>query len=549
MQPEKIGRYQIKKEIGRGGMSIVYLAYDPYLERDVAVKVLPAQFTHDTTFFDLFDKEKKIIAGLQHDSIVPVHDSGIHQGRPYFVMDWMKGGSLADRFKQDEQMKPLGLNEIEKILIRICSALDKAHEGNIIHRDIKPGNILFDEDGSAYLADFGIAKVSDATQSTALVGTPKYMAPEQANNKPLDRRTDVYQMGIVFFEMLTGKVPYDADDKTAILYKHVHEPIPSVLKANPNLPAACEAVIDKAIAKKQKDRFATASEFARAFSEALRAPDDSTTVVINRPTTETKPSDDPVLSNIQIDFVRIPAGELIMGSDPNKDRHARLDERPQHRVFLEEFWISKFPVTNVQYAVFLSETSYRAPQNWKKVKVPSGKANHPVCYIAWNDALAFCRWLGRKLNQKYRLPTEAEWEKAARGTDGRVFPWGNTWDASRLNAGRGRPKEKPFRGLNLKTTSVSQYSRLGGESPYGVADMCGNIAEWCSTIYKPYPYGAEDGREDLAAPGARVFRGGSLDLTPDLIGCARRYQRGAEIGYWDPDSAGWFHGFRIAFSE
>jgi serine/threonine protein kinase len=206
---QQIGRYEIIEELGEGGMATVYRAYDPNFGREVAVKVLPRGQKHDATFRQRFEQEAQTIAALEHSAIVPVYDYGEENGRPYFVMRLMTGGSLADRLKGGA----LSIAEIRYMLDRIDAALDKAHEQGIVHRDIKLANILYDDDdGEPYLSDFGIVKVAQSTtltQTGGIVGTPAYMSPEQVlGEKDIDGRTDIYSMGAILFEMLSGRLPY-----------------------------------------------------------------------------------------------------------------------------------------------------------------------------------------------------------------------------------------------------------------------------------------------------------------------------------------------------
>jgi serine/threonine-protein kinase len=261
MNPEKIGRYEIKSELGRGGMATVYLAYDPRFEREVALKILPREFLHDPQFRIRFEREAKTIAALEHPAIVPVYDVGEEDGQPYFVMRYMNGGSLADRIKQGT----IALSESAKIMERLCPALDEAHEKSIIHRDLKPGNILFDKSGQPYVSDFGIAKVTQNTSTVtggAIIGTPAYMSPEQAQGDKIDGRSDIYALGVILFEMLTNRQPYEADTPMAVVVKHITDPIPHILDSNPQLPAQVEVIIERAMAKNRDDRFQTCGELA-----------------------------------------------------------------------------------------------------------------------------------------------------------------------------------------------------------------------------------------------------------------------------------------------
>ena len=268
MAPEKIGRYEIKAELGRGGMATVYHGYDPRFEREVAVKVLPSELLHSDPQFKLrFEREAKIIAQLEHPSIVPVYDVGDEGGQPYFVMRYMNGGSLSERIKS----KVMSIEEAVKILGQIAPGLDEAHSKGIVHRDLKPSNILFDAKGVPYISDFGIAKLSQSqagsVTGSAIIGTPAYMAPEQASGEGVDGRSDIYALGIILFEMLTGRQPYEADTPMAVAIKHITDPVPHILEANPNLPPDVESIIQLAMAKSKDDRYATAVELV----DALRA--------------------------------------------------------------------------------------------------------------------------------------------------------------------------------------------------------------------------------------------------------------------------------------
>lgn len=286
-----IGRYDVKQVLGQGGMARVYLAHDPHFNRDVAVKVLSQKSMDNTAVRGKFEAEARLIAGLEHNAIVPVYDFGTHQDQPYLVMRLMTGGTLEDRLRRG----PLPVARIELILRRICSALDKAHANHIVHRDLKPANILFDDGDMPYLADFGIARLTDVTQTTTIIGTPSYMAPEQALGEPLDARTDVYQMGVVLFEMLTGHVPYQGEHSTAVLYQHVHEPIPNLRQFSAAVPDYYQQVVTSAMAKQPAQRPATAGELYERFKNAptMTRAYEPTTIVPLPPVTPTEIVPDP----------------------------------------------------------------------------------------------------------------------------------------------------------------------------------------------------------------------------------------------------------------
>ncbi len=266
MTVQKIGRYEIKSELGRGGMATVYKAYDPRFEREVALKVLPREMLHDEQFRVRFEREAKTIAALEHPAIVPVYDVGEEEGQPYFVMRYMTGGSLSDTIAKG----PMSLVAAAKIIERLAPALDDAHLKGIVHRDMKPANILFDRAGEPYVSDFGIAKITQSQSTTvtggAIVGTPAYMSPEQAQGEKIDGRSDVYALGVILFEMLSGTQPYQATTPMAVVVKHITDPIPHILDANPGLPTAIEVIIEKAMAKNPDDRFSSAGELYAALS-------------------------------------------------------------------------------------------------------------------------------------------------------------------------------------------------------------------------------------------------------------------------------------------
>jgi serine/threonine protein kinase len=264
MPPEKIGRYEVKSELGRGGMAAVYLAFDPRFKREVAVKVLPPQLLADPIYRARFEREAQTIAALEHPAIVPVYDFGEEEGQLYLVMRFMPGGSLADKLNKGT----LHPSEVVHIIARITSALDQVHARGIIHRDLKPGNILFDQYGEAYLSDFGIARLTEATTTltgAAIIGTPAYMSPEQARGDlDIDGRSDLYAVGAIIFQMLSGKLPYESTTPLGLAMKHITDPVPSINQVRPDLPPTFDRVIETAMAKDRTQRFQTGQELASA---------------------------------------------------------------------------------------------------------------------------------------------------------------------------------------------------------------------------------------------------------------------------------------------
>ena len=242
-------------------MATVYLATDPSFHRQVAIKVLPRQFTHDPKFLSRFEHEARTIAALEDPAIVPVYDFGEQDDAPFLVMRYMAGGSLLKRIAG----KPLSLTKIVTIFDRLAPALDAAHQKGIIHRDIKPDNILFDDAERSYLADFGIARMAEATHTMTVVGTPAYMSPEQVRGEQkLDWRSDLYALGVMLFEMLSGQPPYEAETPSGQMFKHAMEPVPDLLAINPALPPQAQNIIDQAMAKDRAERYQSAGEMATA---------------------------------------------------------------------------------------------------------------------------------------------------------------------------------------------------------------------------------------------------------------------------------------------
>jgi serine/threonine protein kinase len=286
MTTEKFGRYEIKGEIGRGGMATVFHAYDPRFERYVAIKVLPREFLHDPQFRTRFEREAKTVALLEHPAIVPVYDFGEEEGQPYIVMRYMAGGSLSEKLKDG----PLPIDEAVNMTTRLATALDAAHETDVIHRDLKPGNILFDRYGNAFLSDFGIARLKQTKSAVtltggAILGTPAYMSPEQVQGgTEVDGRSDIYSLGVILYQILSGNTPYQADTPAQVMMMHILEPVPHFGDEETDLPPAFDTVIETAMAKDPDDRYPTAGEMATAIQAAALGVNDTAqleTLVVN----------------------------------------------------------------------------------------------------------------------------------------------------------------------------------------------------------------------------------------------------------------------------
>ncbi|OQY35997.1 MAG: hypothetical protein B6243_04080, partial [Anaerolineaceae bacterium 4572_5.2] len=267
---ETVGSYRIIEKIGHGGMATVYKAYHAPLDRDVAIKVLHPAFKNDPQFFSRFQREARIVAKLEHSNIVPVYDFSEHEGEPYLVMRYVQGDTL----KPHLQNGPLLPAEALRLMRPVCNALAYAHDQGVLHRDIKPSNIMLTPDGGVYLTDFGLARMVQAGESTLsqdmMVGTPQYISPEQAQGeRNLDGRTDIYSLGVVLFEMLTGSVPFSGDTPFAVVHDHIYKPLPLPSVVNPDISPQVEKVILRALVKDKNDRFETVQALWQALEEAL----------------------------------------------------------------------------------------------------------------------------------------------------------------------------------------------------------------------------------------------------------------------------------------
>lgn len=280
---QEIRGYILRRRIGIGGFGVVYLAEQPTIGREVAIKIILPQYANEPDFIRRFEREAKLVARLEHPHIVPLYDFWRDPGGAYIVMRWLRGGSLRDLVGQG----PLPMHQIMRLLDQIASALTIAHRAGVVHRDIKPDNVMLDENGNGYLADFGIAKdiTAQGTQQTAsVVGSPAYLAPEQIRTEDISPRTDIYSLGVVLFELLTGSRPFPGLPAATLLYKHLREPLPSLLEFLPTLPEEMDLVIQRATMKAPEERFPDVLSLAAAFEAALPADVPNTAV-------ETKPGE------------------------------------------------------------------------------------------------------------------------------------------------------------------------------------------------------------------------------------------------------------------
>jgi serine/threonine protein kinase len=607
-----IGKVRIEKLLARGGMAEVYLGSHLTLDRQVAIKLLHSYIEEDPFLLERFQREAKAVAGLRHPNIVQIFDFDTADGHPYIVMEYLRGPTLATYLRhQHQRKKRIPSHLVARLLHGLTNALDYAHGQGVVHRDIKPGNIMLhnktDEipvdrpltnDVEAIVADFGLVRLMDAASQTAsgvLSGTPAYMSPEQARGDPVDHRTDIYSLGVVLYEMLAGRVPFEADSTLTVLHMHIHTSPPSI----PGIAVKVQDVMDRALQKNPDDRYQTSREMAIDFylsigmtaqAEAIREPYPVSTVSIEapapearpepklEPTPETKPEPLPIpepkretkpeplpipepkpeprpetkpeplpipeplpepkretkpeptpkpprsragipailvsiiglavlaaaaylifsrRSNLPTltetvspeipitstspvpsetpslppptNMVPVAAGIYVVGKEPADEYHSASQS-----ITLSEFWIDKYQVTNQDFQQFMVE--------WQ---IPPGKENHPVVGVKWEEADAYCQSLNK------RLPGEAEWEAAGRGSGENppLYPWGS--DIERLRQLPNNAYEVGSLDFNL--------------SRFEVYDMIGNVYEW---VGEPY--------YDSVEAGKKLLRGVRASLPEDL---------------------------------
>ena len=621
-----VDRYHILNKLPEGGMGVVYGAFDNRLERSVAIKfirtdkIAPSDLDH---LLKRFEREAKVLARFDHANIVTIYDYGEFQEQPYLVMQYLSGGSLKDLIGQK-----MSWHKALQIASEIAAGLAYAHQAGVLHRDIKPGNILLTQEGKVKITDFGIARLlesGDSTQLTATgigIGTPDYMSPEQCMGLEANPQSDVYALGVVLYELITGNKPFTADTPMAVMIKQVHDPLPDPRTYVPDLPEALNELLLKALAKDPAHRFKDMHSFELAIQEllALDLPPFITnirekevqpqSVIDEQDSTRTNSENqnnasshlagvdletsvdlEPLNLDQQTDilppadlkpvaakqrkkrliltlFVLIAAGLILIAvvlyltgviKPFNRQAQARIrtnpvngmvqvyvaggkfqmgnqsgaaDEQPLHELILGPYWIDQYEVSNQQYASCVEAGKCVEPAEISSLTRSAYYGltdfqNYPVVYVSWQAALNYCNWAGG------RLPTEAEWEKAARGSlDLRLYPWGEQPpDCEMAN----------FDNCVGDTSAIGSYAQ--NISPFGVYDMTGNVSEWVSDWYQADAYA---GQETINPTGPsdgykKVIRGGNwyTDNT------------GIELAYRDrnyPDFHGPQVGFRCAAS-
>jgi serine/threonine protein kinase len=325
-----LGKYQVFERIGRGGMADVYRGRHVRLDREVAIKVLHSHLAEGDDFRARFEREAQAIAKLQHRHIVQVYDFDLEDDFIYMVMEFIGGGNLKLNLDQAHKQKQfLDLEFVQQILDQVGSGLDYAHDQGMLHRDVKPGNILMREDGRAVLADFGIARILSTTQFTAtgsLIGTPAYMSPEQGQGAALSPASDLYSLGVIVYEMLTNNVPFEAETPLATIHQQVYDALPSMTAFRKDLPPALIEVVERVLQKNPEDRFENAGQFSAAFRAAIAETDVdemADTVVIE------EAQDPEVLKETVVMAEEAPAEAILMEDEPSIEDKPGVEVKPE----------------------------------------------------------------------------------------------------------------------------------------------------------------------------------------------------------------------------
>ncbi|MEP7274161.1 MAG: SUMF1/EgtB/PvdO family nonheme iron enzyme [Acidobacteriota bacterium] len=620
------GRYKIETVLGRGGMGVVYRAMHVHLDARVAVKVLHPELVSNQSAIERFRREARAAGRIQHPNAIQVTDFGVSsQGVVYLVMEMVQGETLRDLLRREKVLDP---ERAIAMMRQVCAAVDAAHQGGVIHRDLKPDNIIVQEPAQTAalkqgevvkVLDFGIAKLrerespSDSqglpdtpsrfeqtlTEAGMLIGTPQYMSPEQCRAKKLDSRSDIYSLGVILYEMLTGQLPFTGETPIEVVLKHIKEAPRPLREINPNIPWPVEEVVMRAMEKDPAARQASAAELSADLTASLTASGeirvaaslptmvgkpanlepsvpsgDLSRMTVVQPRSQTDalgaisspglpapPKPSGVVTQPPVDaasgslfktlripiiigavvlgvvlivwviqrnsggekvaggqtgqpgqdnsfqgMVLIDGGEFTMGRNQGGRLYQGVNiEGPAHAVKVDSFYLDINEVTNRRYKEFVEAKQYPAPRHWKNNgSYEPEDAELPVTFVSWTDANNYATWKGR------RLPTEKEWEYAARSGDRNyLYPWGNEYKAGFANVFQGGSrKERP--------APVGTYKE--DRNRFGVYDLTGNVSEWVQDFFRLYDNKPFEDLDKL-----KVLRGGHFTDPPETATASFRW--------------------------
>ncbi len=496
--PARIGKYELEKFLG-GGMSHVYRARDTVIGRTVAIKILTEEGCADEDTRTRFLLEARLAGSIEHENVITIHDFGEdEQKRPYMVMEFLRGEDLREAIKAEHTGD---LTNKLRIARQIASALGYIHEKKIVHRDIKPENIQVTPNGLVKLMDFGIAKAAGLSMTRAgfVMGTPYYMSPEQVRGDEVDERVDIYSFGILLFELLCGKRPFIGDSIELIFFAILSKNVDTQLLEDAGVPQQVRDLVCKCTAKERSSRPAGFSfvmkelDFLIASYEA-QPPVALKTVTLTAPTLEIEEASSGLKRKLMLAAIAVlliaalGVGYLLVSrrSRPIQSETTKNVEAPvrlkatlatstgemvlvsagsfrygkeETPVTLPAFYIDQTEVPNADYLAFSQATGHPLPPDF-----PTDKPKYPVVNVTIADARQYSAWAGKS------LPTDQQWEKAARGLDGRIYPWGREADATRANVSDNRKL--------TRHELMPVHSFTNGESPFKVLQMVGNVWEF-----------------------------------------------------------------------
>jgi serine/threonine protein kinase len=524
-------KYEIGEVVGRGGMATVYRAVQKNLNRTVALKVIHQNLVHDTEFVARFIREAQVSASLSHPNIVTVYDAGSLGSVHYMVMEYLDGEDLHQKVNREGSLREA---EVKEWAMKISNALDHIHNKGLLHRDIKSSNIFITTEGRPVLMDFGIAHAANGTKLTqtgTIIGTPEYMSPEQAQGKPMDARSDLYSLGIILYECLTGCVPFKGDNPLTTIHKVIYEIPASIQFINPTVSIQFDEIIKKLLTKESGSRFQSSLDLWRALEhKSVLQTYDLNTNVENLETRKietspnqklivnynTKPKNQNSFSSSgllkKLGLVFIEGGKFLMG-----DNHGETDEIPAHEVDLDSFYIGKYAFSEGQLFKIYPDL------------MDCINTEFPLVGIRFQEVITLINVLNEKSGMNFRLPTEAEWEFAAKG---------GIFSKNYIYSGSNSINDVAW--YNRNSNNKIQKNGLKAPNELGLYDMSGNAFEWCSDIYssKYYSKSAYKNPKGPLEGNSHVIRGGSFAYNENFCRSAYRIE-------WEEEDDCYDIGFRL----